>query len=77
MQKIDIVALSFSDTMNVNQAASGIEELRALIPREIAVWVGGTCPILERRPIDGVDRLRQLSDIGPALARLRRERSRS
>jgi DNA-binding transcriptional MerR regulator/methylmalonyl-CoA mutase cobalamin-binding subunit len=77
MQKIDIVALSFSDTMNVNQAASGIEELRALIPAEIAIWVGGSCPILERRPIDGVLRLRQLPDIGPALARLRRERSRS
>jgi DNA-binding transcriptional MerR regulator/methylmalonyl-CoA mutase cobalamin-binding subunit len=77
MQKIDIVALSFSETMNVNQAASGIEELRVLIPREIAIWVGGTCPILERRPIDGVERLRQLSDIGPALARLRRERSRA
>ncbi len=75
MQKIDIVALSFSDVMNVNQAASGIEELRALIPREIAIWVGGTCPILERRSIEGVQRLRQLSDIGPALARLRRERS--
>jgi DNA-binding transcriptional MerR regulator len=74
MQKIDIVALSFSDTMNVNQAASGIEELRALIPHDIAIWVGGTCPILERRPIDGVERLRQLSDIGPALARLRRAR---
>jgi len=74
MQKIDIVALSFSDMMNVNQAAAGIEELRALIPNEIAIWVGGTCPILERRPIDGVERLRQLTDIGPSLARLRRER---
>jgi DNA-binding transcriptional MerR regulator/methylmalonyl-CoA mutase cobalamin-binding subunit len=76
MQKIDIVALSFSDTMNVNQAASGIEELRALVPREIAIWVGGACPILERRPIDGVERLRHLSDIGPSLARMRRARSR-
>jgi DNA-binding transcriptional MerR regulator/methylmalonyl-CoA mutase cobalamin-binding subunit len=75
MQKIDIIALSFSDTMNINQAASGIEELRSLIPAEIAIWVGGACPILERRPIDGVERTRQLADIGPALARLRRERS--
>jgi DNA-binding transcriptional MerR regulator/methylmalonyl-CoA mutase cobalamin-binding subunit len=77
MQKIDIVALSFSDTMNVNQAASGIQELRALIPPEVAIWVGGACPILERHPIDGVTRLRHLSDIGPSLARLRRERGRA
>ena len=77
MQKIDIVALSFSDAMNVNQAANGIEELRARLPASIAIWVGGSCPILERRPIAGVERLRKLTDIGPALARLRRERSRA
>ncbi len=75
--KIDIVALSFSEMMNVNQSASGVEELRALLPREIAIWVGGACPVLERRPVDGVERLRYFSDIGPALARMRRARSRS
>ena len=77
LPKIDIVALTFSETMNVNQAASGIEELRAKLPADISIWVGGSCPILERKPIAGVERLRQLTDIGPALARFRRDRQRA
>jgi DNA-binding transcriptional MerR regulator/methylmalonyl-CoA mutase cobalamin-binding subunit len=74
MQKADIVALSFSDASNAGQVAGGIAELRAQLPPEVEVWVGGNCQALERRPVDGVLRLRLLTEIGPALARWRRSR---
>jgi len=73
-KKVDIVALSFSAAMNANHTVHGLGELRACLPPEVAVWVGGNCAILERRPIDGVMRLRALTEIGPALQRWRRQR---
>lgn len=76
-QNVDIVALSFSDSMNANLAAAGIAELRAQLPPKFEVWVGGSCAALERRPVDGVVRLRLLTDIGPALTRWRKARARN
>src|SRR5208283_418278 len=58
MQKVDIVALSFSDSMNANQVIGGLAELRAQLPPNFEIWVGGNCSILERRPLDGVTRVR-------------------
>jgi len=72
IQKVDIVALSFSDSVNANQALGGIAELRSQLPTSFEIWVGGHCSILERRQLDGVTRLRLLTDIGPALARWRK-----
>jgi len=74
IQKVDIVALSFSDSMNANQVIGGIAELRAQLAPGFEIWVGGNCSILERRPLDGVARLRLLTDVGPALARWRKNR---
>jgi len=74
IQKVDIVALSFSDSVNANQALGGIAELRAQLPSGFEIWVGGNCSILDRRQLDGVTRLRLLTDIGPALARWRKNR---
>jgi len=74
MQKVDIVALSFSDSMNANQVLGGVAELRSQLPPQVEIWVGGNCSILERRPLDGVTRLRLLTDMGPALARWRKNR---
>jgi len=72
IQKVDIVALSFSDSVNANQALGGIAELRSQLPTSYEIWVGGNCSILDRRTLDGVTRLRLLTDIGPALARWRK-----
>lgn len=70
-KKANIVALSFSAAMNANHTIQGLTELRAQLPPDVDVWVGGNCPILERRPIDGVLRLQALTEIGPALLRRR------
>ncbi len=75
IKKVDIVALSFSDAINANQAGEGIAQLRALLPESMEVWVGGSCPVPERRLQDGVERLRLLTDVGPALARWRKRRA--
>ncbi|HYA65399.1 MAG TPA: MerR family transcriptional regulator [Burkholderiaceae bacterium] len=72
IQKVDIVALSFSDSVNANQALGGIAELRSQLPANFEIWVGGNCSILDRRQLDGVTRLRLLTDIGPALVRWRK-----
>lgn len=71
LHKVNIVALSFSNTMNANHALSAIGELRERLPSATGLWVGGTCPALERRLLEGVERLRLLTDIAPALARWR------
>ena len=77
LKKADIVALSFSDAINANQAGDGVAELRALLPESTELWVGGSCLVPERRMQAGVERLRLLTDIGPALGRWRKRHPRS
>jgi DNA-binding transcriptional MerR regulator len=66
-QPVDIVALSFSAAVNANQALADLAELRERLDPAVALWAGGSCPILHRRPRDGVVTLRALADIAPAL----------
>lgn len=70
--KASIVALSFSDATSTNHAVDGVAQLRAQLPAHVELWTGGSCPILDRRLLDGVSRLRLLTDIGPALVRWRK-----
>lgn len=49
-QKADIVALSFSAAMNPTQMASGVQDLRGLLPLAAEIWAGGACAGLQRRP---------------------------
>ena len=76
LKKADIVALSFSDAVNANQAGEGVAQLRALLPATTELWIGGSCPLPERRLQAGVERLRLLTDIGPALVRWRKRHPR-
>jgi methanogenic corrinoid protein MtbC1 len=52
--QVDIVALSFTGCMNPNQVVDGLQELRAKLPADIELWVGGSAPVLHRRRIEGV-----------------------
>ncbi len=70
-QQVDVVALSFSSSVNPNQVIDGLVELRVKLPAGIAVWAGGSCPALHRRPPRDVLVLRKLDQIGPALAEWR------
>ena len=69
--RADVVALSFSATVNPNQVLDSLAELRQKLPPETALWAGGNCPILQRRPPQDVTVLNELIDIQPAIRRWR------
>ena len=69
----DIVGLSFSGCMNPNQVADGLTELRAKLPPTVALWAGGSAPVLHRRPVPGVQAFNTLAEVPAALQQLRRQ----
>lgn len=73
-QGVDIVALSFSPTVNPYQVGESLKELRAQLPASVELWAGGTSPVLQRRPPPGVHVLAGLPDVGPAVAAWRTAR---
>ncbi len=71
-QKADIVALSFTACVNTNQVIDGLSELRAKLPQRTHVWVGGTSPVLYRKPIAGVTAVPELVQIRDSLEQWQR-----
>jgi MerR family transcriptional regulator, light-induced transcriptional regulator len=67
----DILALGFTGCMNPNQVVEGLTELRAKLPKRVEIWVGGSAPVLQRRPVDGVIALGALSEITSQIQRWR------
>lgn len=48
-QHADIIALSFSGTLNPRLAIDALSELRARLPRSTELWAGGNCQGLKKR----------------------------
>jgi hypothetical protein len=69
------VALSFTPVVNPNQVVEGLAELRAQLPAEIEIWVGGSAPVLRRRPPHDVQVLESLAGITEALGGWRQRRA--
>ncbi len=69
--RADVVALSFSATVNPNQVLDSLVELRQKLPADTEIWAGGNCPILQRRPPSDVTVLNELSEVQPAIRRWR------
>ena len=67
-QRANVVALSFSAAFPDRQAASGLRELRASLPREVEIWAGGGCIRRLRRAVDGVQLIKSLDQIGTLVA---------
>ena len=65
----DIVALSFTGCMNPNQIVDGLAELRGKLAPGVRLWAGGGAPVLQRRPIPGVEAFGTLNDVAVALGR--------
>jgi MerR family transcriptional regulator, light-induced transcriptional regulator len=61
--RVDIVALSFSLSVNANQVNDGLQELRQLLPQSVEIWAGGRNPALRRRGMQGVMVLGALDQI--------------
>jgi methanogenic corrinoid protein MtbC1 len=70
-QRADIVALSFSASMNPNHVLDGLAELRAKLDPHVSIWAGGQCPILVRRPPPEVRVFSDLAGIHGALSEWR------
>lgn len=64
----DVVALSYTGCTNPNQVIEGLIELRDKLPARMAVWAGGSAPVLQRRVIDGVRAIPTIEGVIPALA---------
>lgn len=69
--RCDIVALGFTGCMNPNQVVDGLTELRSKLPPAVELWVGGSAPVLHRRPVEGVMAFASLQDIHPQIERWR------
>jgi MerR family transcriptional regulator, light-induced transcriptional regulator len=70
-QRVDVVALSFTACLNPNQVIDGLTELRSKLPATIQIWVGGSCPVLYRKPVQGVKSVPQLEVIRTELQTIR------
>ena len=69
----DVVALSFTGCMGPNQIADGLLELRSKLPARVALWAGGSAPVLHRRVLPGVQALADLEQLPAALRHLRQQ----
>jgi len=67
VQRAEIVGLSFSASMNPNHVLDGLSELRSKLARDVEIWAGGQCPILQRRPPPDVRVIADLAGIHDAL----------
>jgi methanogenic corrinoid protein MtbC1 len=64
----EIVALSYTGCTNPNRIIDGLTELRTKLPLDVALWVGGNAPVLQRRHIEGVRVLPTLDGMAAAVA---------
>jgi DNA-binding transcriptional MerR regulator/methylmalonyl-CoA mutase cobalamin-binding subunit len=69
----DIVTLSFSSAMPAAQVKAGIEKIRAVLPQNIELWVGGEGAARQRKPDAGIKVMGPLSDLVEAVTAWRAE----
>jgi MerR family transcriptional regulator, light-induced transcriptional regulator len=67
----DVVALSFTGSMNPNQVVDSLVELRGKLAPTVALWAGGSAPVLHRRPVPGVHALSRMDDVPAQLKQVR------
>jgi len=65
--RANLVALSFTGCMNPNKVVEALGELRAKLAPAIEIWVGGSAPVLRRRPVPGVTARTSLAELPDAL----------
>jgi MerR family transcriptional regulator, light-induced transcriptional regulator len=62
-QHVDVVALSVTGSQNAKDVVSSLQELRQQLPGKVEIWVGGSNPVITRKPVDGVTALTDLRSI--------------
>lgn len=71
--RIDVVALSFSESLPAAQALPALLELRAGLPAAVAIWAGGGSPALRGLRVPGIHVMSRLVDIRQAVAQWRQD----
>jgi methanogenic corrinoid protein MtbC1 len=71
--KVDVVALSFSTSLNQNQVLDGLADLRVKLPDSVEIWAGGSNPVLQRRPPAHVQVMSNLGHIAEQVQRWRKQ----
>jgi len=69
--RIDVVALSFSRSLDPEQALPALSELRAALPQRMGIWAGGGSTALRGVRISGIRVTTRLVDLSEAVARWR------
>ncbi len=67
-QAVDVLALSFSQTMRGADVQRSLRAVRQALPEHVQIWAGGSHPALLKLALPGVAPLIQLGQIGPAVA---------
>lgn len=67
----DVLALSFTPCLGVQQVVAALHDLRARLPEPVQIWAGGSAPALKRREVAGVTRMNTLAELPDALQRWR------
>jgi hypothetical protein len=71
--RIDVVALSFSESLPGPQAQAALADLRARLPPHVAIWAGGGAPVLRTHRFPGIRVMPRLADIVDAIAAWRED----
>ncbi len=69
--RVDVVLLRFSAAQNGTVVLANLRELRAQLPSRIALWVGGSCPALYHKPLEGITATLPLSALKPLVLQWR------
>ena len=72
---VDVVALSFSESLPTAQVLPALSELRSRLPGDVSIWAGGGSPALRGPPVAGIRVIGGLVEIVEAVADWRRDRS--
>ncbi len=68
---MDVVALSFSESLPPTQALPALAALRARLPAGVEIWAGGASPALRGLRLAGIRVMSRLVDIDDAVAEWR------
>jgi hypothetical protein len=71
--RIDVVALSFSESLPAAQVRPALAELRASLPATVGIWAGGRSTALHGARIPGIQVMSRLVEIGEAVVHWRQE----
>jgi methanogenic corrinoid protein MtbC1 len=73
--RADAVGLSFTASMNPAHVLRGLEQLRGELAPHVAIWAGGSSPVLARHRVAGVQHMPHIRDLQPAIAQWRGTRA--